>query len=295
MAVVLFVWATPCFATGLLPLTIDLRARQFGPGEPVLVHVVAGEPLESLEGRFLDREVFLVRDGADEGGGERWSGWTMIALDEAPGSAVFEARGRCLSGRAAGGTRAVAIEEGVFPRETLTVAPKYVEPPAEVRQRLENERHKLRALYAGRRSVAPSRRSFLRPVPGDPTSVFGTQRFYNGKPRSPHPGLDLRAASGTPVKCSGHGRVGLAGDLYYSGGTVIVDHGGGLFTIYAHLSKLLVGEGDEIEAGRLVGLSGATGRVTGPHLHWGAKIGDRPFDPAALLDARLWGEPAPAQ
>jgi murein DD-endopeptidase MepM/ murein hydrolase activator NlpD len=288
-------WTAPCLAAGLLPLTIDLHARELGPGEPVLVRVSAGEPLESLEGRFLDREVFMVRDGVAEDGGERWSGWTMIALDEAPGPAVLEARGRCLSGREAGGTRALTIEARAFPRETLTVAPKYVEPPAEVRQRLENERRKLRALYASRRPVAPSREVFLRPVPGEPTSVFGTQRFYNGEPRSPHPGLDLRAATGTPVKSSGHGRVGLAEDLYYSGGTVIVDHGGGLFTIYAHLSQLLVGEGDEVEAGQRVGLSGATGRVTGPHLHWGAKIGDRPFDPTALLDARLLGASAPAQ
>jgi murein DD-endopeptidase MepM/ murein hydrolase activator NlpD len=112
---------------------------------------------------------------------------------------------------------------------------------------------------------------------------------YNGEPRSPHPGLDLRAASGTPVESSGAGHVCLAEDLYYSGNTVILDHGGGLFTVYAHLSRLLVSEGDAVEAGHILGLSGATGRVTGPHLHWGAKIGDRPFDPAALLDPRLFG------
>ena len=129
---------------------------------------------------------------------------------------------------------------------------------------------------------------FVPPLLGQPTSAFGTRRIYNGKPRSPHPGLDLRAATGTTVNSSGAGRVGLAQELYYSGNTVIVDHGGGLFTLYAHLSKLLVEVGEYVRAGQAVGLSGATGRVTGPHLHWGAKIGNRPFDPTALLDARLF-------
>ena len=99
----------------------------------------------------------------------------------------------------------------------------------------------------------------------------------------------LRAATGTPVLCSGPGRIALAADLYYSGGTVIVDHGGGLFTIYAHLSKIEAKEGAKIAAGDRVGLSGATGRVTGPHLHWGARVGSEIFDPRALLDPRLFG------
>jgi murein DD-endopeptidase MepM/ murein hydrolase activator NlpD len=259
------------------------------------VDVVSSEPLEMLEGSFLDRTVFLVREGGDGSGGERWSGWTMIALDEGPGSVAFEVWGRSVTGRSVGGTRAVTIQAGDFPRETLTVAPKYVEPPPDVLERLARERRKLDALYGTRRSVAPSPRAFLRPVPGEATSVFGTQRIYNGKPRSPHAGLDLRAASGTAVKSSGDGRVGLAADLYYSGNTVIVDHGGGLFTIYAHLSELLVRENDEVASGQSVGLSGATGRVTGPHLHWGAKIGNRPFDPMALLDERLFGDPERTQ
>jgi murein DD-endopeptidase MepM/ murein hydrolase activator NlpD len=129
---------------------------------------------------------------------------------------------------------------------------------------------------------------FVRPVPGEPTSIFGTRRIFNGKPRSPHPGLDLRAAEGTEVRASGPGKVVIAQDLYYSGNIVILDHGGGLFTLYAHLSELRVAEGDAIAAGQTIGLSGSTGRVTGPHLHWGAKIGNHPFDPRALLDPALF-------
>ena len=134
----------------------------------------------------------------------------------------------------------------------------------------------------------PLAERFVRPVPGQPTSVFGTRRVFNGQARDPHPGLDLRAASGTDVVASGPGRVVLAQDLYYSGNTVIVDHGGGLFTLYAHLSSIGVENGANVEAGQSLGASGATGRVTGPHLHWGAKIGAIPFNPTALLDDRLF-------
>jgi murein DD-endopeptidase MepM/ murein hydrolase activator NlpD len=214
----------------------------------------------------------------------------MIALDRQPGQAAVEVSGMVENGRPVVGTRAVTIAAKEFPEEQLSVAPKYVRPPAEVEERLTRERAKLRALYRERRPLSSVGQVFVRPVPGEPTSIFGTRRLFNNEPRSPHPGLDLRARTGTPVKASGPGIVVLAQDLYYSGNTVLIDHGGGLFTIYAHLSEIEAVEGLEVEAGRRIGLSGATGRVTGPHLHWGAKIGSRPFDPTALLDPALFAE-----
>jgi murein DD-endopeptidase MepM/ murein hydrolase activator NlpD len=253
----------------------------------VRIEVSIPEPVETLDGEFLGGPLYLVRVESVEGP-ERWSGWAMIGLDEAPGMTAVELRGRTVLGHDIVGTRAVTIAEREFPEERLGVAPKYVEPPKEAQERLARERAELEAVYATRRPVPPPGSPFLRPVDGDQTSVFGTRRVFNGKPRSPHSGLDLRAASGTPVKSSGAGLVTLAMDLYYSGNTVIVDHGGGLFTIYAHLSKLQVRPGDRVRPGQVIGLSGATGRVTGPHLHWGAKIGDRPFDPMALLDPALF-------
>jgi hypothetical protein len=288
LAIALAVVAGTCLGGPSHPVTIDLRARSCSPGELLRVEMTSTEPIESLEGEFLGRQVFLLREHGDETGWELWSGWTMIPLDEEPGLAAVEARGRTATGRPVVGTRAVRIESRSFPREVLQVAPKFVEPPAAVQDRLARERRKLASLYHTRRPAPPPRTAFVRPVPGEPTSVFGTRRIYNGLPRAPHPGLDLRAASGTPVRSSGEGRVGLAENLYYAGNTVILDHGGGLFTLYAHLSELLVREGDEIEVGQLIGRSGSTGRVTGPHLHWGAKIGDLPFDPAALLDDDLF-------
>jgi murein DD-endopeptidase MepM/ murein hydrolase activator NlpD len=136
--------------------------------------------------------------------------------------------------------------------------------------------------------MPPPKEPFVRPVPGEPTSRFGTRRLFNGEPRSPHPGIDLRAAAGATVAAAGGGRVVLADELYYSGNLVILDHGGGLFTLYAHLSRIDVREGQSVRRGERLGLAGATGRVTGPHLHWGAKVGDREFDPTALLDPALF-------
>ena len=193
--------ALPTRSTETLPVYIDVRARSMVPGEPVRVEVSAAEPLASLEGQFLGRTVFFVRQGqrAQE---ERWSGWSMIDLDQSSGVGAIEVRGRSVSGKTVAGTHAVTIESKEFPREELSVAPKYVEPPPDVKKRLARERKKLSALYESRRATAPSSPTFVRPVPGESTSVFGTRRIYNGKPRSPHPGLDLRASTGTSVTSS---------------------------------------------------------------------------------------------
>jgi murein DD-endopeptidase MepM/ murein hydrolase activator NlpD len=270
-------------------ITIEVKARAIAPGEPVRVEVLSPAPLQRLEGRFLDETVFMSRIGScvDD---ELWSGWAMVPLDQEPGQATIDMSGEAADGRPVVGTRAVKIAAKEFPEEHLSVAPKYVEPPAEVQERLSRERAKLRAIYRERRPQSSIGEVFVRPVPGEPTSIFGTRRLFNNEPRSPHPGVDLRARTGTPVAASGPGLVVLAQDLYYSGKTVLIDHGGGLFTIYAHLSEIEAEEGFEVEAGSRIGLSGATGRVTGPHLHWGAKIGNRPFDPHALLDPALFAE-----
>jgi len=273
----------------ILPLTVEVRSRDVAPGEPLRIVAATSEPLRTLTGTFLGESFTLTRVDADEER-ERWSGWTMVPLDHPGGLAAVELQGNSRRGRSVAATLALTVEQREFPEEQLSVAPRYVNPPAEIERRLERERAKLAAIYRARDEPLRIDAPFVRPVDGPPTSIFGMRRIYNGEPRSPHPGLDLRAATGTAVRCSGPGRVVLAEELYYSGNTVIVDHGGGLFTLYAHLSELLVEPGAEASADQLIGRAGATGRVTGAHLHWGAKIGDRPVDPTALLDPALFGE-----
>ncbi len=168
------------------------------------------------------------------------------------------------------------------PAERLTLPEEMVTPrePATL-ERIEAENRLLREIYA--RETPRLWEGFLRPVSDPVGSIFGLRRILNGKPRSPHSGVDFRSPSGRPVLAAARGEVVYAGDLYYTGLTVLLDHGGGLFTLYAHLETLLCRTGEVLEPGTPLGRVGSTGRSTGPHLHWGAKLhGDR-VDPLALL------------
>jgi len=125
---------------------------------------------------------------------------------------------------------------------------------------------------------------FVRPVPQQASaSSFGLRRIINGTPRAPHSGTDLSAPAGTEVLAANDGRVALVGNFFFAGGSVVIDHGGGLFTMYFHLSDIKVEEGVMVQKGEVIALSGATGRVTGPHLHWGARLGGARVDPLELL------------
>ena len=174
-----------------------------------------------------------------------------------------------------------------WPRQVLTVAPKYVAPPPEVLDRIEKDRRVSRKALE---TVTEPRRWALplhRPVPGAVSSVFGGRRVFNGQPRSPHLGTDLRGAAGTPVETVADGTVLAAADMYFSGNTVFIDHGRGVISMYCHLSAFSVKEGDTVKRGGIIGKVGATGRGTGPHLHCGLYIGKTPVDVMPLFDPAL--------
>lgn len=275
-------------------LKLFVLARAIAPGEPFRVVVRSAGPLADVRCRFRGRELAMIPSGGEPGLSRLWEGWGMVGLLEAPGSSRLEIEGRTSLGQTLSKSLEIDVTDKAFPTERLTVQPRYATPPEAVQSRIRREKARLARIYGLRTGRPFATRPFIKPVPGEPTSPFGVRRVFNGKPRDPHSGLDLKAAPGTPVRASGAGRVVLADDLYYSGKLVILDHGAGLFTLYAHLSQLRVREGDELSQGQILGLSGSTGRVTGPHLHWGAKIGERPFDPRALLDPALWGHPSPS-
>jgi murein DD-endopeptidase MepM/ murein hydrolase activator NlpD len=140
---------------------------------------------------------------------------------------------------------------------------------------------------AGRRWDLP----FHLPVAALARDNFGSRRVFNGKPRSSHEGMDLAAPAGAPVAAPGPGRVALAEELYFSGGTVILDHGAGLFTLYFHLTRLDVKTGQTVGEGQTIGAVGATGRATGPHLHWGARVNRARVNPLGLLKLPPWPLP----
>ncbi|MCZ6603601.1 MAG: M23 family metallopeptidase [Alphaproteobacteria bacterium] len=164
------------------------------------------------------------------------------------------------------------------------VAPRFVDPPAGVAPRIAEDRRRVGQARAGFRDVVHFLQTFKRPAPGPVTGVYGSRRIFNGQPRRPHSGLDIGAPEGTPVLAPAAGRVTLVRDLYFSGNTVILDHGHGVFSTFLHMSAVEVEEGAEVAQGAPIGRVGATGRVTGPHLHWALNWYGVRLDPALLLE-----------
>ena len=172
---------------------------------------------------------------------------------------------------------------------SLTVAPQFVEPGPEALKQIEADRLLKEKVFGQSASEPLWSGSFRAPVAAPPTDSFGTRRTFNGKLASIHKGMDFRAAHGSPVRAGNSGVVVLARPLYYEGNCVVIDHGLGLYTISMHLSQIDVKEGQRVAAGDRLGLSGATGRVTGPHLHWAVRWQGAYLDPAKLLRLDLNG------
>ena len=162
--------------------------------------------------------------------------------------------------------------------------PEQVTPPPEVLKRIRDEARLTRIARERRDARTEWLDGWIWPVSGPITGVYGSQRILNGVPRNPHWGLDIAAPTGTPVKAPAGGIVSLTHpDMYFSGGTIFIDHGHGLVSAFLHLSKILVEDGERIEQGEIIGEVGATGRATGPHLDWRMNIGDVRVDPYLLL------------
>ena len=160
-----------------------------------------------------------------------------------------------------------------------------VSPPKEVQERITTEAIRQRGLYANHLPSHSVDDGFEKPLQGITTSLFGHKRFFNGKARNPHSGLDIAGPTGAPIAAAGGGIITLADDLYFNGNTIFIDHGRGLITMYCHMSELLVNEGDQVQKGQTIGLVGATGRATGPHLHWTVSLNGTRVDPLRFTTA----------
>ncbi|MBL0165558.1 MAG: M23 family metallopeptidase [Xanthomonadales bacterium] len=165
------------------------------------------------------------------------------------------------------------------------VPPKTVDPPPEIAERIRREQAAVAAVRDRDDDRTDFTQAFMRPIEGRISGRFGNQRVYNGKPRAPHSGMDIASAKGTPVKAPASGIVTFANaDLYLTGGTLVIDHGFGFSSNFLHLSRLDVSVGERVEQGQLIGAVGATGRASGPHLHWGMNWFDVRIDPQLVLE-----------
>ena len=182
---------------------------------------------------------------------------------------------------------AVQVVSKKYPTTELQVDDKYVELNKADLARANRESRETSAIYARITDQMLWTEPFDIPIPGEKSGTnFGHRRVFNGEPRAPHAGADLRAKTGTPIHATNRGRVVLAKNLFFTGNTVILDHGFGIYSLYAHLSRIDVRVGAIINLGQQVGLSGATGRVTGPHLHWGMVVQGARVDPFTLVNIK---------
>jgi murein DD-endopeptidase MepM/ murein hydrolase activator NlpD len=259
-------------------MSVTHRARAHAPGEVVELTVRDSEPLSAVEARVFGKSFpcYATKDS------RIWQGLVGIDLDTKPGTYKVEIRAKAGS-RKVTGEQALVVRPKSFPTRRLTVDEKFVTPPPEVGARIKREAERLAAIFGAESAARLWGNAFLAPVDAEPISSFGKRSILNGKPRSPHAGTDFNAPVGTPVHAPAGGRVVLSGDLYFSGNTVVLDHGLGLYSLFAHLSKISVDEGTYVKAGHLVGRVGSTGRSTGPHLHWSLRLVGTRVDPLSLV------------
>ena len=247
------------------------------PGELVVLTMTVPEPADGVRLHVFNRDIPLYRVDLTT-----FRGLIGIDLGVRPGTytASVEAKSGPRQLRAIYPLKVLSRR---FPVRALKVDPALVNPPAEMGARIVREAAELQQLW--RQSSAERLWSgpFVPPVASTVASRFGARSVFNGQARSPHSGADFPSPTGAPIAAPNAGRVVLARELYFSGNTVILDHGLGLFSFLAHLSVIGVHEGDSVVTGQEIGKVGATGRVTGPHLHWGVRVGGARVDPIAVL------------
>jgi murein DD-endopeptidase MepM/ murein hydrolase activator NlpD len=234
------------------------------------------DALTSLKGDWSGHEVTFWEEGASTGGAnqtDHWRGLLGVDLDQAVGTHELTVFATKKGSDAAGCGAKVSVTAGHYPTENLRVENQFVEPNEEQAARAKEEQTRLRTVYDTVTPVKLWTGKFQMPLEGDwKGGNFGRRRVLNGKAGSPHGGTDFPAPTGTPVHAAQAGKVVIAEEMFFPGNTVVVDHGLGIYTFYCHLSEISVKVGDEVAVGSLLGKVGATGRVTGSHLHWALSV-----------------------
>lgn len=293
----LFLFA--CMGSGLAAgqtLTIE-TPETAARGDAFLALAVSDAPVQKFVFRWLGKthEALAAPVSAEASPGQsgekmprRWQAVMLlpVPLEEKESALELTVSNGGNGADAVSATRKVAFYDKDRPVQKLSVDKKYVEPPAAEMARIKADREKVRQALAqqlaGRLWTLPLRR----PVPGDVSSLYGLKRVFNGQPRGLHRGLDLRGAQGQAILACADGQVALTDNLYFSGNVVYINHGEGVFTAYLHMSEILVQNGEKVRRGQVLGKVGATGRVTGPHLHLSLIVQGESVDPQPFLAAQ---------
>jgi murein DD-endopeptidase MepM/ murein hydrolase activator NlpD len=272
-----------CFRFGLFVLAFPLLAHASLPLSSNVPGGVAIIPLGSVSTSadtpqtwFGDQPVLVTSDHG------LWYAVVGLSLDVTPGSHELRVK--------IGGvtkTQDFVVNTKNYPEQHITLEDtSKVELSAEDEARADRELAVIQELKHHWRAAQDTDLAFILPVKGRLAGRFGLRRFFNGEPRAPHAGLDVAVARGTPVKASAQGQVLAVDDYFFNGRTIFVDHGNGLITMYCHLERIDVKTGDTVRKGQRIGLSGKTGRVTGPHLHWSVVLNGAMVDPELFIPAK---------
>ena len=250
-------------------------------GQVLLVRIPAAGGTDDVIGQFMGRTVPFYRDTGPRGEGA-YMGLLGIDMQDTPGTHELLIENKNGDGARRLSYQVLVVKE-TFPVQHLKLPKDMVDLDEATLARVKTEQEQVNVLL---KSVFPDRRwttGFIEPVQGNISGAFGRMRMINGQPRNPHNGEDIAAEAGTAVVASNDGIVRLTVEHYFSGKGVYLDHGLGLYSMYFHLSEILVQEGDRVARGQAIGKVGASGRVTGPHLHWGVRLNGARVNPYSLV------------
>ena len=272
--------AIPIFAQhSAVKSVVSLTPAMVQPGSPELI-VISTLNAKSVSGSWLGHKLEFFPQG------QRWIALAGVDVETPPGTTIAKISAETGEGEL-DLSQTIEIHPAHYRTGSLTVSPKFVEPGPDEQKVIAADAEIKAKVFASSAAEPLWHGSFRAPVLAKPTDSFGTRRMFNGKLASIHKGMDFHAAKGTVVRASNSGIVVLARPLYYEGNCVIIDHGLGLYTLSMHFSRIDVHEGQRVKSGDKLGLSGATGRVTGPHLHWAVRWENAYLDPGKLLRLNL--------
>jgi len=264
-------------------IAVELSWRTIEPGEIIIVRIEDTTNIEEAQVRFLENKYRMGRDGENH----RLLAFIGLGLDLEAGFYPLTVHVKKTSGKWESVQKRITVPAKMFPLRKLWVDERFITPPPEFRERIEWEAEVMRVIYGMFTPEWLGEGNFIFPATGETKLNFGERRLFNNYHRSLHRGVDVDSPYGSPVIASNSGKVVLARNLYYAGNAVIIDHGLGVFTFYCHFSRIKVKRGDIVRKGDVIGRVGATGRVTGPHLHWSVRAGGKNVDPFSLLSLSL--------